>query len=360
MRGDMVTYSAYKCKLAIISSLKLIIRILMKNYNYLLIPIICFLINISCVTDNKTKLSDIEKLDLKGNIKSIKSIQYLANEKFGEIVKEKVTWDKYANYNILFNKAGNQIEYSEYSYDNLEAKTIFKYDEKGNITEQNEYSSNGNLQEKLKLKTDDEGNPIMCDIYKSDGKLKNKIIWVRIKKKIKEYQKSDSIGKLVSKFINTYDKDNLIESIEYGLEGRLEKKYFFKYDSNGNQIEIQVLNSDENLIKLETSVFDKNNNLVENNIYDSNGTLKNKHSYKYDIQNNLIEHTNNDIDVGTFTYKYNEKEDLYEQVNFNLKKEKTYDLKRTYKYDSFGNWTEMIEFNGIIPKTITEREIVYY
>lgn len=299
-------------------------------------------------------------MDLKGNIKSVKSIEYDAKEKFGEIAKEKITWDKYGNYPIVFNESGNQIENNIYPYGTLESKSIYKYDEKGNMIELNEYSSDGDLKNKSIFKYDDEGNPTDCDVYESDGSLENQIVWVFANNKRKEYKKLDSKGNIVSKFIYKYDDDDLKETIQFGLDGKLEKKYRFKYDNNGNQTESKEVSPDGNLIKLVTSIFDEDNNEIERNIYDSKEKLENKHTYKYDKQNKLIEHKNDDIDWGTFTYRYNEKGNLYEQVNFNLKKENTFNLKNTFKYDNVGNWIEKTEVKGIIPKTITERQIIYY
>ena len=329
----------------------------MKKFNYFILSTFCILINFSCTTDKEKKLSDIEKMKLKGNIKSIKSVEYDAKEKFGKIVKEKITYDKYPNYEIAFNKSGNQIEFSSYPYGKLKSKRTYKYDEKGNITELNEYSSNGNLLKKSIYNYDNESNLSNCNIYKSDGSLENKIVWSYINNKLKEYTKLDSDKKTILKYVYKYENDDLTEAKQYGLKGNLDN---FKYDSNSNLIKQEELNSNENLIKLETSVFDSENNIIEKNIYDSDNVLENKHTYRYNKNNNLIEHTNDDIGWGTFTYRYNENGELYEQVNFNLKKENTYNLKKIYIYDDNGNWIKLTEFKGVLPNTINEREIIYY
>lgn len=332
----------------------------MKKSNYIILCIFLILINISCESEKEKKLSDIERMELKGNIKSIKCITYNVKEKFGELVKEKITYDKYENYEIIFNDKGNQIENNSIPYGELESKTTYEYDDKGNLKETNEYSSNGDLVEKAIYIFDNEGNPTKCDIYNSDGKLQNKINWIYFGKRTKEYIKYDENGQIELKYEYEYEGEELIETKQYSSKQKVEKVHKFKYDNDGNQIEYAEFNSDGSLEKLETYVYDKNDNLIEKKIYDSKNVLENKHTYKYNSDNELIEHKNDDIDWGTFTYKYNDKGDLYAQENFNLKNENTYDLKKNYKYDKYGNWIEVTEYNGILPKTISEREIIYY
>jgi len=73
------------------------------------------------------------------------------------------------------------------------------------------------------------------------------------------------------------------------------------------------------------------------NFYNSNGKLESKYISKYDDKNNLIEEV-----------KYNQNGEIIETKSFN------------YKYDQKDNWIEKIEYKNAIPQILKEREIEYY
>ena len=71
---------------------------------------------------------------------------------------------------------------------------------------------------------------------------------------------------------------------------------FFKYDSDGNQIEWSMYNSDGSSERTSISKYDSNGNKVEESGYYSDGSLLLKSIYKYDSKNRIIESISYDLE----------------------------------------------------------------
>ncbi len=80
------------------------------------------------------------------------------------------------------------------------------------------------------------------------------------------------------------------------LEVILEGKYIYKYDSNGNQIEWSMYNSDGSLESKTIYKYDSNGNIIEESGYYSDGSLLLKSIYKYDSKNRIIESISYDLE----------------------------------------------------------------
>lgn len=152
-------------------SLKTIqMKINYKHYNKLLWGVITILALNSC--SNQTKKNDWTEDNLKGKVQSYTEFSYKAEERFGNI--EKGIKKREYGYDIQFkyDDKGNKIEKNEYNSDgSLNNKHVYKYDEKGNNIEINSYSSDGNLQNKWTYKYDEKYNKVEYNIYNSDGRL---------------------------------------------------------------------------------------------------------------------------------------------------------------------------------------------
>ena len=237
------------------------------TFNYLII----FLILFSCSANNKK--NDLQRENLKGNVKSVKEVSYEAVDKFGKITKGKKDWawyDSKSNSNIKFDKKGNLIEYSDFSSEGeLYSKHISTYDDNGKFIEEIKYDKDGKKVFITKIKEVENGNA-------------------------REYKRYDLEGNLILKGISKYDDNhNLIESSRYKADGSLDSKIIYKYDENDNKIEYSMYKSDGTLIYQDKSKFDKNGNEVEVNYYGSEGELMAKANYQYtfDDKNNWITRT---------------------------------------------------------------------
>jgi len=123
-----------------------------------------------------------------------------------------------------------------------------------------------------------------------------------------------------SKIIRKYDyKGNVIEKVEYKLDGDLDFKWIFKYDNKGNFIEYAKYNSDGSLDSKHILKYDNKGNRIEEAKYKSDESLDSKRIFKYDNKGNFIEYA-----------KYLYKEEFGEQV------EKLADF-REYQYIYYDN-----------------------
>ncbi len=201
------------------------------------------------------KKNDLTEENLKGKVKSIKETTYEAVDKFGQIEKGNVFYDRFSllfnsPFTIIYNEKGNKIEKNYYNSDgSLKSKTTYKYDEKGNNIEENIYGSDGSLKSKTTYKYDKKGNNIEENTYDSDSRLNFKATY--------KYN----------------EKGNIIEKNYYDSDGRLNFKATYKYDKKGNNIEYNICYSDGSLDKTTYKYkyeYDKNNNWTQQVTYENN------------------------------------------------------------------------------------------
>ena len=261
---------------------------------------------------SKEKKTSLTKENIKGKVKYIEESTYNVIDKFGNI--EKV---------------------------GLSKKEIFKYDEKGNKTEENLYNSNESLSKKITFKYDEEGKLIEENLYNSDESLKNKAIY-------------------------NYDKKgNLIELIWYNANGSFNCKYTYNCDEKGN-----IMESNDNLANKVTFKYDSKGNKIEEKTF-SYDRLNYGHFYKYDEKGNKIEE--NGYYFG-FPYPDAGKLD-YKEIYINYENGNVIEWNRynsdgyvynnicKYEYDNEGNWIKVfvknIKNTNIYVST-KERHIEYY
>ena len=170
----------------------------MKN---LLYTFLAFGLFFSC---SENKENDLDKVNLKGNVKSIYTTSFEAIEKFGEIEKgdkaREFVWDN--DIKTYYNDNGNRIEENQYDEEGeLTSKRKYKYDDNGNVIEANQYDEEGELTRKYKYKYDDNGNRIEAKEYDEDGELENESSY--------EY-KFDDKGNWIQQIIFEDDKPTFI------------------------------------------------------------------------------------------------------------------------------------------------------
>jgi len=280
--------------------------------------VLLFIVLILSFSSENKQQNDLERANLKGKVKTLRQISFYAVDKFGEIKKGErggsglFTPDEYYN---KYNVKGFIIERVERYFgdgDSLILEEIYKYNDKGNKININQFFPNGESGKET-FKYDDKGNPIELSRYYPVDSLE--ISW----KYTYKYDDNDNIvekntytnGSLEGSLV-TYkydDKDNLTEVSVYTIDGLLHWKNIFIYDDKGNEIE---KNSFQNgsLSWKEISKYDDNGNKIESSNFYQNG-VNHKYIYKYD-------------------------------------------------YDKKNNWIKRIDFGGDTPKYIIERIIEYY
>lgn len=187
-----------------------------------------------------------------GNVKSISGTVYEATANIGEINKDSISYSYISTYNN-----NNHIETVVYFEDGLNKKFTSKYDDKGNLIEDNDYGTDGQLIKKIIYFYDDEGNKI---------------------------EKMSSCNNPSLGYIIKYKYDNngnIIEANEYDGDCMLPFKFTYKYDDNANKIEENSYYTDGSFRSKCIYKYDNKGNMIERNEYMADGSLS-QISYRHD------------------------------------------------------------------------------
>lgn len=269
--------------------------------------------------------------------------------------KNKPKKSGYKNYTKKFDHAGNVIEEVYYQFGNIDQKLSYKYDNKKNKVEYVNYEGNENkILFKQNITYDNSTRKISEDRY--DGVDRQIIKYNYKDNKLSLITRSDTLGEIKHKrifsysgnictisifeegsiktgeIINKYDNnDNIIESTEYDLNGKIKEQYFYKFQKN--LVKEKIKHVLGNFMYTEKYEYDSNENLIKiikeepkNNVFVSN-------LYKYDSKGNLIEeewYDNNPKENSKKTYYYDDKGILEKvEVYYALYK---YRIQYRYKY----------------------------
>jgi len=334
--------------------------------------LLSLLLFIGFSNETYSQKNDIEEMNLKGSVRSLKKQTYDVVVKKGEIHKGKIVIEYESKQHFIFDTNGNKIEEGSYKYEIDESinKYTYKYNDKGNKTEKKKYYPGGVLETKYIYKYNDNGNLIEESDYFNENILNNKYTY-----------KYDDTGNLIEtnysnptgmKTKQTYkydERENLIEKIYYtsfsvssGYKG-YETKSIYKYDSIGNEIAKENY-MDGKFTEKVTYKYDDIGNMTKENLYDSFGKTLGESQYKYDVKGNKIEWSYKNALYGGLegkvTFKYDDKGNLIEENNyqsFGLSQNNTTDK---YEYDENNNWIKRIVFIKEKPVGIIEREFEYY
>ncbi|MGA7720511.1 MAG: hypothetical protein WCA84_04965 [Ignavibacteriaceae bacterium] len=268
-------------------------------------------------------LTNLQNAGLLGHVKQIKNSCYAASEKFGEIVENRSKfYDGTISYK--YDDKGNLIEIQNYdSVGSVGTKYLIKYDKIGNWIETNIYNPDGSLYYKNIIKYDGKGNMVETNGYHSDGSLDIKIA-----------RKYDS-------------KRNIIEIDWFNQDGYLFQKEVYKYDDKRYGFKWDFFRIFQGTPGLNThkegiAKLDRKGNCIESECYDVdmlNHPLVEKNIRTYNKNGNLIK-----------TYHF---ESPYNKV---LEYNNTW----TYEYDIYGNWIKKTEYKDSIVKFVNIRDIEYY
>jgi len=343
----------------------------------LLFTIFFFLLFVNFSFSQIPPKNDIEEMNLKGKVKSLKTNTYEVIKIKGEIHKGKIIVDYESSQYFLFDIEGNILEKSSYKYelDGSIDKYSYKYDDNGNKTEENQYFYNDTTEWKLSkkhiYKYDNKGNLIEEGDYFSgsiNSNITNKFTY-----------KYDDKGNMIEqcythgyfKEIYTYvydDKGNMIEENLYNYSGSDDKVYstkqIYKYDNQGNKIEEQFFQNKKVIYK-SILKYDVNDNMIESISRDSDGILVGEEYNKYDNNGNLIEEKSNSPTMyggveSKIIYTYNDKGNVIEKIKSSSMRNQKKEDKIKFEYDKNNNWIKTIFFDRNKPFGMIERIIEYY
>jgi len=160
-------------------------------------------------------------------------------------------------------------------------------------------------------------------------------------------RKGDILHQDFLKIFNT--NGNNIETIIYNSDGSLFQKHINKFDKNANEVEKNIYDSNNSLKWKYLIKYDDKGNKIEENYYSSDGNLHSKETYKYDNEGNKIEENYYSLEpisgsesVHTkWTFKHNDQNKTTEWYYHTPGYEPL--LNYIYKYDDNGN---QIEWSG--------------
>lgn len=223
---------------------------------------------------------NLKSYNLKGKVKSVKSEQFRAIEKFGEVVKgERI----------------NVVE--EDGLDLMIPNTLLSFNNKGIIEWMSHFDKNGYGQFKANLKD------TVINLYSTNGDLLMRIIG--------------------------NDIDFPTELFTYDADGKFLFKTIISYDNNKNKIEDKEYSADGNLISLSNYSYNKKNLvskenkwvIIESGYYSNRqDTIKSLTTYTYNDRNDIAEFTlikDEKEKKRTYTYKYDENENWIQKIEYN-------------------------------------------
>lgn len=217
---------------------------------------------ISC--SNEDKQSDREANGIKGNVKSILSIDYKAIDKFGQgdIVKEKPT--AFGTEYSLYDSLGNILEHRHYYLSECLKRSEYEYDENGNEIKWTRFDEKDDSKIKYgyEYEYDDKGNKIL-EINIEDGSrgvVKNeydeneRLILKKSKDfeysykytddgKVKEWIFEDDLGNKRHVTYEYDEKGNEIKEILIIPKSEYECCFLSKYDSLSRVIDVIRINN---------------------------------------------------------------------------------------------------------------------
>ncbi len=309
--------------------------------SHTLLILLSFILFIGFSTNIYSQKNDIEEMNLKGKVKSLKKITYEVINKNNEIHKGEISKNPSSHLYHVFNKDGFNTEVYNYDTSNSElifdTKNTFVYDYENRLKKKST-SLDGNLFSEKNYIYDGRGNLTEMTEYNSLGKL------LRTNKYIYD------------------DKGNKINEIDFRPDGSLQYKSIYKYDDQGNKIEWSWYDSDLNLIYKWKYKYNDKGYFIWSKRYYSNGKSDLKTTYKRNSNGIMIEWKNfqNGVLIGKENYKDDERGNLIEQIiseQFGLDKKI---ITCKYTYDKNNNWIKRINSLDKKPMSITERTIEYY
>ncbi|HAF31269.1 MAG TPA: hypothetical protein DCG75_19705 [Bacteroidales bacterium] len=270
------------------------------------------------------------------NITLLSLLLFSINLLFGQLPGEK-KWKE----NIAKNRIQKQVQWN-YKYEKGKPKKegyknyTKKFDHNGNIIEEIYYQS-GSVDQKLSYKYDDNENKVEYVNYQGDETkvmFKQNITYDNSMRKIRE-ERYDGTDYQIIKY--NYQNNKLTEIIRSDVYGNIEHQRNFNY--SGNICTVSILDEKSNSVGRIINKYDDNDNLIESTEYDINGKIKEQ--YFYTFKGNLVKEKTKFI-LENFIYKEEYEYDSKGNLIKVIKEEPRGNLfvNNIYKYDSKGNLIE--------------------
>ena len=278
------------------------------------------------------QVTDVQLLELKGKVKSMKESVYTAVLKDGKVEKNKLHHQETYSYT----ETGQLTEGSWPDKDGLEMNVECYYDEQHALKERGIKGKENYV--KVKYEYDAKGNLILESEFAKDGSLNHKTVHV-------------------------YDEaGQLREESEYRDSSVFMEKIAYAYDKSGHLVEKIVFNSANKVEGKTTFIYNDKGQKTDEILYDHEGQI-NRYEYSYKEKGKLavlLQYSKPGKLETRTVYTYNENGYVTEEAHYNANG--TLEHKHVFRYtiDDQGNWKSMIVMENDKAKMVVERQIQYY
>lgn len=320
---------------------------------------------VSCNSDNQNRETDIERLNLNGQVKSyLKKIHRSSNELNDTI---ETTFKEQHRELTLFNKNGNIIEEVSFKKNGERYKKwILVYNSKGDEIEKFEIKYPNDTLKRWLKKYDNSGNKIESIIYDHKDSILShtKSEYNKFNKETESIiLKSKPAKNQLVKVSYEYDEDgNEIKTTRYYAD-KSKTEWFTKYDSFGNETEWTVYDRKGNLERIDSTsyIYYENNKIKEEKMFcsvDIPGIYGVSKYNKNGDEIEYIEFLNDSIILKEIYINHTNgsRTTEYYKANGELKSIS----KLTSEFDSNGNLIKESEYENGKLKTIKNYKIEYY
>lgn len=234
-------------------------------------PILSIVILVLFASCSSKEKNDVMRQGLNGSISKIMATKYIANEKFGEVIKGRLESTDVSE----MNDQGNVAKEIYTTFPDPELDTILgpEYNTKSEFVTLSKFNNSGKRIALLDGKTNKVQEKY---IYNEDGK-------------IIETNFYNDEGKFSSKTKFTFERGNLKQSNKYNSDGSLESFSKYKFNDNGKATEAIDFTNENKLSG--KSTFSYNDNLISGYKRFKGNRLTDTFTFKYikfDDQKNWI------------------------------------------------------------------------
>lgn len=291
----------------------------MKIYvKVLMAVLLCGFFSACCNQDKEQTKSatSLEKDKMFGSVKKITSTQFaLALAEDGSVYKDSTAQE-------------------------MNAFTVFTYNEDGNVVLSELYSIDSSLVGSQAFEYDNRNNAVKIEINNvvANAKMTQTFIYDK-RNRLLEMSFMDKDGKVEAKEINEYYGDEQI--VRYcNAEGKELSRYINRLDSAGNIVDNRWY-ADSIATSHYSAEFDKMGNRTDVFVYGVQDSVENHFTIAYDSIGNIIN-----------------------QRGFDRNGDLMFEMSYVYVFDSIGNWTSCTEYQMSdsveMPVSLIERRIEYY
>ncbi|MGI8892171.1 MAG: hypothetical protein ACR2GN_01790 [Bacteroidia bacterium] len=251
--------------------------------------------------------------------------------------------DEFLFSEIKYNEKGNIIEERNYTSENrLEEKRTYKYDENGKLIEETVLHAAEDFEEKRKIIRDEKGHSIEEIREYPDGTTEKTIIKRDDNENITEIIVLDEDGEQESRQLFKYDdKNNLKSHVKLDMDGEVIEATECECDEHGNIIAKKEILPEEGIEISSETEYDEQGRELRSTTYNEKGQKISEVEIVYDEKGNHIETISKDYinraDSRRITFSYDDKNCIEERV-MTLNDELLRQV--NYCYDDNGNLIE--------------------